>query len=105
MGDSGGSPIRARVPTRHQRVTCPGYPAQARHRPLGCPPHPASAITAVAELPSCPSRNHTLGRWGLRPLTGGRNNHVYAWTDPAHGPVCIKIYSRRGTKLWELPRR
>ncbi|MFD0576187.1 phosphotransferase [Dactylosporangium darangshiense] len=36
----------------------------------------------------------TLDRWSLRPLTGGRNNHVYVWDDPHRGPTCIKIYYR-----------
>ncbi len=29
--------------------------------------------------------------WWLRPLTGGRNNHVYAWDSP-EGQVCLKLY-------------
>ncbi|MFD0856774.1 hypothetical protein ACFQ07_31365 [Actinomadura adrarensis] len=33
-----------------------------------------------------------LDRHGLRPLTGGFQNHVYAWDDPEHGPICLKLY-------------
>lgn len=35
-----------------------------------------------------------LERHGLRPLTGGLQNHVYAWHDPDHGPICIKLYTK-----------
>ncbi|MFC5183625.1 aminoglycoside phosphotransferase family protein [Actinomadura harenae] len=31
---------------------------------------------------------------GLRPLAGGFQNHVYAWDDPDHGPICIKLYAK-----------
>ncbi|WP_435110005.1 phosphotransferase [Nocardiopsis synnemataformans] len=31
---------------------------------------------------------------GLRPLTGGLQNSVYAWEDPDHGPICIKLYTK-----------
>ena len=37
----------------------------------------------------------TLEHWGLRALTGGRQNHVYAWQDPDRGPVCVKVYYKR----------
>jgi thiamine kinase-like enzyme len=37
-----------------------------------------------------------LAAWGLRPLSGGRNNHIYAW-DPGTGDeVCLKIYKPDG---------
>jgi aminoglycoside phosphotransferase (APT) family kinase protein len=40
---------------------------------------------------------------GLRPLTGGRNNHVYAWDSP-EGTICIKVYKvdgrRRPEREW-----
>ena len=43
-------------------------------------------------------------RW-LRPLTGGRNNHVYAWDDPHAEPCCVKLYRvdqrRRAEREWE----
>lgn len=35
-----------------------------------------------------------LHRWRLRPLTGGRSNTVYAWSDPLVGATCIKLYDR-----------
>lgn len=35
-----------------------------------------------------------LERYGLRPLTGGFQNGVYAWDDPDRGPVCIKLYTK-----------
>ncbi|MFF1712256.1 phosphotransferase family protein [Streptomyces sp. NPDC058268] len=31
---------------------------------------------------------------GLRPLTGGFQNHVYAWEDPDRGPICVKLYAK-----------
>lgn len=45
-----------------------------------------------------------LDTWGLRPLSGGRNNHVYAWAGP-DGDICIKIYRkndgrRRSEREW-----
>lgn len=36
----------------------------------------------------------TLARWSLRPLSGGRNNAVYAWDNPAGGPVCVKLFTK-----------
>ncbi|MFJ8966656.1 phosphotransferase [Lentzea sp. NPDC102401] len=33
--------------------------------------------------------NDVLEAWSLRPLTGGRNNDVYAWND-----TCIKLYRK-----------
>lgn len=35
----------------------------------------------------------TLGERGLRPLSGGRNNDVFAWHGP-DGQVCIKLYKK-----------
>ncbi len=44
-----------------------------------------------------------LGQHNLRPLAGGRNNLVYAWSSP-DGPVCIKLYKvderRRAHREW-----
>jgi hypothetical protein len=34
-----------------------------------------------------------LDKWALRPLTGGRNNDVYAWNSP-DGEICIKLYKK-----------
>jgi Ser/Thr protein kinase RdoA (MazF antagonist) len=31
---------------------------------------------------------------GLRPLTGGLQNSVYAWDDPEAGPICLKLYAK-----------
>lgn len=49
-------------------------------------------------------RADTVAAWGLRPLTGARNNHVYAWTDPDAGEVCLKLYRvdecRRVEREW-----
>lgn len=33
-------------------------------------------------------------RHGLRPLTGGFQNAVYAWDDPATGPSCLKLFPK-----------
>ncbi|MFF8992474.1 aminoglycoside phosphotransferase family protein [Streptomyces sp. NPDC014983] len=35
-----------------------------------------------------------LAGHGLRPLTGGFQNHVYAWEDPEAGPICVKLYAK-----------
>ncbi|MFJ6020532.1 aminoglycoside phosphotransferase family protein [Nocardiopsis alba] len=35
-----------------------------------------------------------LENHGLRTLTGGLQNSVYAWEDPDNGPICIKLYTR-----------
>ncbi|WP_424862958.1 phosphotransferase [Streptomyces sp. MMS24-I29] len=35
-----------------------------------------------------------LAGHGLRPLTGGFQNHVYAWDDPEAGPICVKLYAK-----------
>lgn len=35
-----------------------------------------------------------LAGHGLRPLTGGFQNHVYTWDDPKAGPICIKLYAK-----------
>jgi hypothetical protein len=44
------------------------------------------------------------GRRWLRPLPGGRNNHVYAWDDPHARPCCVKVYRvddrRRAEREW-----
>lgn len=34
-----------------------------------------------------------LDAWGLRPLTGGRNNDVFAWSGP-DSEICIKVYRK-----------
>jgi aminoglycoside phosphotransferase (APT) family kinase protein len=49
------------------------------------------------------AQNQALDALGLRPLTGGRNNHIYAWNNP-DGPACIKLYRlddrRRPEREW-----
>lgn len=46
----------------------------------------------------------TLARWALRPLSGGRNNAVYAWDTPNNGAVCVKLFfqadRRRVEREW-----
>jgi aminoglycoside phosphotransferase (APT) family kinase protein len=48
-------------------------------------------------------QDQAVAALGLRPLTGGRNNHVYAWDSP-QGPTCIKVYKlderRRPEREW-----
>ncbi|MGJ6969333.1 aminoglycoside phosphotransferase family protein [Streptosporangium sp. G11] len=44
-------------------------------------------------------------QWGMRPLSGGRNNLVYGWRDPSSGTeICIKLYKiderRRAEREW-----
>lgn len=49
-------------------------------------------------------RAETAAAWGLRPLGGARNNHVYAWAAPDVGEVCLKLYRvderRRAEREW-----
>lgn len=59
---------------------------------------PAALLTDLraARQADDPTRlAETLEHWGLRALTGGRQNHVYAWQDPDRGPVCVKVYYKR----------
>ncbi len=59
---------------------------------------PAALLTDLraARQADDPARlAETLEHWGLRALTGGRQNHVYAWQDPDRGPVCVKVYYKR----------
>ena len=52
---------------------------------------------------SAGARDEPARRW-LRPLPGGRNNHVYAWHDPHAEPCCVKLYRvddrRRADREW-----
>ena len=52
-------------------------------------------LRAARQDPDPARPAETLERWGLRALTGGRQNHVYAWSDPDRGPVCVKVYYKR----------
>jgi hypothetical protein len=56
---------------------------------------PTELLTELRSvLPGADSDPHAvLDAWDLRPLTGGRNNHVYAWTGPG-GEICIKLYRK-----------
>ncbi|MGH3848072.1 MAG: phosphotransferase family protein, partial [Pseudonocardiaceae bacterium] len=69
------------------------------------PPAPTALLADVRRSRTAGGTPHqqTLDVWGLRPLTGGRNNHVYSWTGP-DGPLCIKIYKlderRRAQREW-----
>lgn len=66
----------------------------------------AAGILAGLRAARClePSaQDQALDALGLRPLTGGRNNHIYAWSSP-DGPACIKLYrlddKRRQEREW-----
>ncbi|WP_095212683.1 aminoglycoside phosphotransferase family protein [Frankia sp. AvcI1] len=52
-----------------------------------------------------PERVEGLHRLGLRPLAGGRNNHVFAWRDPRGDEVCVKAYRvddrQRAEREWQ----
>lgn len=67
---------------------------------------PARMLAALSEARglTTDSRDSALNDLGLRPLTGGRNNHVYEWDSP-DGPVCVKIYRdddrRRDDREWQ----
>ncbi|MFF4205622.1 phosphotransferase family protein [Streptomyces sp. NPDC001668] len=60
---------------------------------------PAPPIALLAELRDARTGSEdrlteALEHHGLRPLTGGFQNHVYAWDDPRHGPICLKLYAK-----------
>ncbi len=61
------------------------------------PPAPTRLLTELRRSRTVGGapHQHTLDAWGLRPLTGGRNNHVYSWTWSGT-PICIKIYKLDG---------
>ncbi|MGH3805591.1 MAG: hypothetical protein ACRDRU_02890, partial [Pseudonocardiaceae bacterium] len=61
------------------------------------PPAPTRLLTELRRSRTAggASHQHTLDAWGLHPLTGGRNNHVYSWTWSGT-PICIKIYKLDG---------
>jgi hypothetical protein len=56
---------------------------------------PADLLTALrtARTADPEIRAGTLRAWDLRPLTGGRNNDVFAWNSP-DGEICIKLYTK-----------
>lgn len=60
-------------------------------------PAPAGLLAALraarAAGPGTESRR--VEDLGLRPLAGGRNNHVYSWDTP-RGATCIKVYKADG---------
>ncbi len=59
---------------------------------------PSSTFTLLADnlrrllAVDGPERDDRLHRLGLRPLAGGRNNHVFAWSSPQGDDVCVKAY-------------
>lgn len=57
------------------------------------PPAPTALLTELRRSRPAGGAPYqqTLNTWGLRPLTGGRNNHVYSWTG-SDTPICIKVY-------------
>jgi len=72
-----------------------------RHRTV-----PARLLAGLRALPPVTPGStdaQWLGEHNLRPLAGGRNNRVYAWSSP-DGPVCIKLYKvderRRAHREW-----
>lgn len=60
------------------------------------PAPPAELLTDLraARTGSETSLKEVLAGHGLRPLTGGFQNHVYAWNDPEAGPICVKLYAK-----------
>jgi aminoglycoside phosphotransferase (APT) family kinase protein len=66
-------------------------------QPTGYHAVPASILaglrTALCLEPG--RQEQALAALGLRPLTGGRNNRVYAWNSP-DGVACIKLYRLDG---------
>ncbi|MDX3097090.1 aminoglycoside phosphotransferase family protein [Streptomyces sp. ME19-03-3] len=57
---------------------------------------PAELLTDLRGARTCSETRFkgVLADRGLRPLTGGFQNHVYAWDDPEAGPICIKVYAK-----------
>ena len=60
------------------------------------PPPIAELVEVVEEVRLCHRRGSAaleaaLPDLGLRPLAGGRNNQVFAWSGP-DGEVCLKLY-------------
>jgi hypothetical protein len=56
---------------------------------------PAELLTALraARTGDAETMQNTLQAWSVRPLTGGRNNDVFAWAAP-DGEICIKLYKK-----------
>lgn len=67
---------------------------------------PASLLGALRRARSGPPGriDDALRGLGLRPLAGGRQNHVYLWTPPGEGATVIKVYRaddrRRAGREW-----
>lgn len=57
---------------------------------------PAALLTELCDVHTgSQSRlEEVLERYGLRPLTGGFQNGVYAWDEPDRGPICLKLYTK-----------
>jgi hypothetical protein len=80
-------------------------PADSRWRDTATPAGLLTQLRQARSSTDPQAQEDVLARWGLRPLTGGRNNHLYIWTDPDRGPTCIKIYykvddRRRADREW-----
>lgn len=58
------------------------------------PPTTLLADVRDARTDSDDRLKEALEHHGLRPLTGGFQNHVYAWNDPDRGSICIKLYAK-----------
>lgn len=67
---------------------------------------PADLLAALRRARSGPpgGLDDALGELRLRPLTGGRQNHVYLWTPPDDQATVVKIYKtddrRRADREW-----
>lgn len=63
-----------------------------------------SDLRAAHADPPAHSLTTVIKTWKLRPLTGGRNNLVYAWTAPDGRQICLKFYKaderRRAEREW-----
>ncbi|WP_328373339.1 aminoglycoside phosphotransferase family protein (plasmid) [Streptomyces sp. NBC_00445] len=60
------------------------------------PAPPTAVLAELRDARTCSNDRLTqaLEHHGLRPLTGGFQNHVYAMDDPEHGPICLKLYPK-----------
>jgi hypothetical protein len=73
-----------------------GYPAPNEAGPM------LAELLATGDGPPA-LRAAVADRWGLRPLNGGRTNHVYAWAAPQTGPCVVKVFPtdhRRRADAW-----
>ncbi|UGQ10491.1 aminoglycoside phosphotransferase family protein [Yinghuangia sp. ASG 101] len=67
-------------------------------------PVPTRMLADLRRALDTGEHDDTEAEWGLRSLSGARNNHAYAWTTPEDTPACVKLYRtderRRAEREW-----